>query len=133
VNIEHITKEMIKEHNIITFGMYRNEGIDLIEINDEMMLNYFKLFPSYEDYDGCTENFVFYKVIKSGNDGLIFNKSELSENEEYTILNEDVDYNCCRNLDDLFDLYQRDINKEDRKKYIDRMIRQNKFERILKK
>jgi hypothetical protein len=132
VNIEDITKEMIKEHDIISFGMYRNEGIDLIEITDEMMLNYFKIFPSFEDYGGSFQDYIFYKVIKSGNDGMIFNKSELSD-EDYTILNEEVDYNCCRNIDDLFDLYQRDMNEEDRKKYINKIMRQNKFKRILKK
>jgi len=133
VNLENITKEMIKEHNIISFGMYRNEGIDLIEITDEMMLNYFKLFPSFEDCYSCSfQDYVFYKVIKSGNNGMIFNKSELSD-EEYIILNEEVDYNCCRNIDDLFHLYQRDMNEDVRKKYINKIMRQNKFERILKK
>jgi hypothetical protein len=125
ININDITSEMIKKCEVITFGAEISEGIDMIEINSEDMIKFFKLFPRY-DNDWSDGKFCFWKVIKSGDGGFTFNKSELPD-EHYEIVSETIDQHSSTDLNTLIERY---TNKEKDAKILTKLYREKKLNRI---
>lgn len=125
ININDITTEMIKKCEVITFGSEISEGIDMIEINSEDMIKFFKLFPKYHD-DWGSDEFCFWKVIKSGEDGFTFNKSEL-HGEQYEIISKIIDQHSSTDLSTLIERY---TNKDKDAKILTKLYREKKLNRI---
>ena len=128
INITDITKEMLNKKNIFTFGRDLSEARDIIYL-DEMMLKYFQLFPSYDDWGD--QDFIFYKLFKSGDDEMTISKDELEDDIEYTMIRQEVDYSGSDDVDILFRRYQNEIEVEDVEKYINQLFREKKLKRIL--
>ena len=129
ITLDEITTDML-DGSIFTFGSYLYDGRDRIYLTSEIMLKYFKLFPSYID-EGYENNFGFYKIVA----GESFTKKDLIGGDEdiYEIISEEVDYHCTSDIDDLFSKYSNvEIDKENYEEYISQKFREKKLERINK-
>ena len=93
------------------------------------MLKYFKLFPTYREYD-CENDFIFYKIVA----GESFTKKDLIGGDEdtYQIISEEVDYHCTNDIDILISKYSNLEIKGDYEEYISQLFRERKLERINK-
>jgi hypothetical protein len=126
VNISDIKIEDIVNKQYVSFGSYLSEGIDIIRINDENMLKFFKLFPSFDnDYDNS--NFTFYEIISEDT----IKKEMLEDGVEYIVLSDEKDQHSTYDFADLISKYSTiDPNKAE--EIINKMFRERKLERILK-
>ena len=130
LNIGDIKLEDILNKNIVSFGSYLSDGVDLIRIKDENMLKFFKLFPSYSnDYDDG--DFSFYQIVKEDESSISLTKESLEDGVEYIILSEEKDQHSTYDFEYLIRRYSTiDPNKAE--ELINKMFRERKLERILK-
>jgi hypothetical protein len=134
IDIEDITSEMIKEKDIFAIGTDMWEGTDLIHIDSEELLKFFKLFPSYK-CDSCYGDdieegeFGFYIHQANGS----FKKEDLEDGVSYSLLDLTVDHASSETLEKLFNKYTNNETTEElAEELLNKLYREKKIERILK-